>query len=210
MQPGAQYCTRQRFPPSYSCITPDDNACAFFKPASPEGRHLFPPVLTLLIYSKMFFIDTELSLTLEGSYHSYVMRLFYRVLQSVGVLILTIISLDFYSAVILTLVESRLGWAWSSWGRSPEVTVVCALSGCCVTISFILCILFPHPLTVLNFCFRVVVDLVDHYGGISSALRCMSQIISTNVFLKLVSHGHWMVPLLQRALYALNGTLYCS
>lgn len=68
IHPGAQYSTRQRFPPSYSCITLVDNTCAFFKPASPEGRHHFPPVLTSVIHRKTSFIDTKLSLGLEGIY----------------------------------------------------------------------------------------------------------------------------------------------
>lgn len=98
MHPGAQYSTRQRFPPSYSCITPVDNACAFFKQASPEGRHLFPPVLTLLIHSKTFFIDTKLSLGLEGGYlqRGEAFSIFF-LLNRHAYFIIYSNSLDFYS-----------------------------------------------------------------------------------------------------------------
>lgn len=156
MQPGAQYCTRQRFPPSCSCITSVDNAWVFFKPASPEGRHLFLPVLTLLIHSKKFSIDPKLSLGLEGSYQSNLVKLLWWSAPISGHTYLNncFNSLEFYSAVHFNCGGVQLGWAWSSWGRSPEVTFVSTLSGCCITLSFT----FVHFISalfdiILNFCF---------------------------------------------------------
>lgn len=137
-----------------------------------EGRHLFPPVPSLLIHSKIFPIDTKLSKVWKAVINRMWWGFFFFFKSSVLISGHTYFnicfnSLDFYSAVHFNSGEVQLGWAWSSWGRSPEVTIIYVLSGCCITISFtfVRSIYVPFDI-VVNFCFfwsDCNINLVERY-----------------------------------------------